>query len=196
MLADQREAMSAQQKTLNELMQHMITQQAAQTPLGPRENNDKLIGKYFRCPQFTGKAETWGDFAFRFKRAAKIQSPKVFGMLEAVSCSEAELADNHPLIDAGNATEPATLYDLLCQHVEGEGLMVLKANVKCEGFHCWNMLYNRYNPTSFSRGSQLLAKIANPRRIKHYKDVESGIVLWEEQWHYLRSSSTNSYSPS
>ena len=57
MLADQREAMSAQQQTLNELMQHMITQHAAQTPLGPRESNDKLIGKYFRCPQFAGKAE-------------------------------------------------------------------------------------------------------------------------------------------
>jgi len=181
MLAHQREAMSAQQQTLNELMKHMIAQQAAQTPLGPRGNNDKLIGKYFRCPQFTGKAETWGDFAFRFKRAAKIQSPKVFDMLEAASCSEAELADNHPLIDAENAAESATLYDLLCQHVEGEGLMVLKANVKCEGLHCWNMLYNRYNPASFSRGLQLLTNIVNPGKIKEYKDVESGIVLWEEK---------------
>ena len=91
MLADQREAMSAQQQTLHELMQHMIAQQAAQILLGPRESNDKLIGKYFRCPQFPGKAEACGDFAFRFMRAVKMQSPRVFDFLEGASCAEANM---------------------------------------------------------------------------------------------------------
>ena len=59
--------------------------------------------------------------------------------------------------------------------------MVLKANMRRQGFHCWNTLYNRYKPASFTRGLQLLTKIVNPGKIKEYKDVESGIVLWEEK---------------
>ena len=123
-----------------------------------------------------------GDFAFRFTRAVKIQSPSTFDKLEQASCSETELADKHPLIDEDTETVSAILYDLLCQHVEGDGMMVLKADSnKRRGFHCWNMLYNKYNPASFTRGLQLLTKIVNPGKVKEYKDVESGIVLWEER---------------
>ena len=42
-------------------------------------------------------------------------------------------------IDGDNLQESATVYDLLCQHIEGEGLQDLKSSqVKCEGFRCWN----------------------------------------------------------
>ena len=82
MLGQQREAMSAQQQTLNELMNHMINQQAAQTPMGPRDNGGgQSVAKYFQCPQFTGKPEHWSDFAFRFKRATRSQNDDAHKML-------------------------------------------------------------------------------------------------------------------
>ena len=56
-------------------------------------------------------------FAFRFKR----------------ECSEEEFKEKYWAAGANNEQDSATLYDLLCQHVEGEGLMVLKANQGREG---------------------------------------------------------------
>ena len=81
-----------------------------------------------------------------------------------------------------------TLYDILCQHVEGEGFMILKSvAARRSGFEAWNKLFNKYNPTTFSRGLQLLTKVANPGRLKNYNEVESGIVLWEEKVVQLQS---------
>ena len=59
---------------------------AAQTPSGGGGGNSgggggKLVAKYFQCPQFTGKVESWSDFAFRFKRATRSQSPEAHELL-------------------------------------------------------------------------------------------------------------------
>ena len=57
----------------------------------------------------------------------------------------------------------------------------------CRGFEAWNRLFCKYNPTTFSRGLQLLTKVVNPGRLNNYSDVESGIVLWEEKVGQLQS---------
>ena len=81
------------------------------------------------------------------------------------------------------------MYDILCQQVEGgEGFLILKAmSSSGHGFEAWNKLYCKYNPTTFSRGLQLLTKVVNPGRLKNYGDVESGIALWQEKVEMLQS---------
>ena len=145
-----------------------------------------MIAKYFQCPQFTGKPEAWSDFAFRFKRATRSQNPDAHEMLLRAEVTE----DTYKGID-DDIHQPllsGKMYDILCQQVDGEGFLILKAMSSTgHGFEAWNKLYCKYNPTTFSRGLQLLTKVVNPGRLKNYGDVESGIALWEEKVELLHS---------
>jgi len=191
---------AAQQQQHADMMNSLINHQAAQTAhaqnvaaaaaapgLGPRRNDgERLVAKFFQCQQFSGKPEHWSDFAFRFKRAARSQSNEVYRMLVEAETAE----DRYDVLgdDAENPELSGTLYDVLCQHVEGEGFMVLKSmSAERNGFEAWNKLFNKYNPTTFARGLQLLTKVVNPGRLKNYNEVESGIVLWEEKVAQLQS---------
>jgi len=191
-----------------DLMTSMINHQAAQTAaqnaataaatapaqapaqgMGPQQDGGgKLVAKYFQCTQVTGKPEHWSDFAFRFKRAAKSQNNEVYKMLTSAEVAE-DTYDLENKDDHDNPELSGTMYDILCQHVDGEGFSVLKAmSSACRGFEAWNRLVCKYNPTTkFSRGLQLLTKVVNPGRLNNYSDVESGIVLWEEKVGQLQS---------
>jgi len=185
-------AQQAQQQLQHDaLMNRLIEQQAQQAPMGPRDNGGggggQLVAKYFQCPQFTGKVESWSDFAFRFKRATRSQSPEAHDMLLRAERDAAEYDlenkddNDYPLLSG-------QMYDILCQQVDGEGFLILKAMSSTgHGFEAWNKLYCKYNPTTFSRGLQLLTKVVNPGRLKNYGDVESGIALWQEKVELLQS---------
>ena len=86
-ILEQMKAQQVQQQQQHDtLMNRLIEQQTSQAPMGPRDNGGgngerQLIAKYFQCPQFTGKVESWSDFAFRFKRATRSQSPEAHDML-------------------------------------------------------------------------------------------------------------------
>ena len=58
--------------------------------------------------------------------------------------------------------------------------MIMKSVTDCNGFEAWQKLYNKYNPTTFSRGLRLLTNVVNPGRLKNFTEVEAGIALWEE----------------
>ena len=162
-----------------ELMNSMINHQAAQTAaqnaataaatapaqapaqgMGPRQDGGgKLVAKYFQCSQFIGKPEHWSDFAFRFKRAARSQNNEVYKMLTSAEVAE-DTYDLENKDDHDNPELSGTMYDILCQHVDGEGFLVLKAmSGACKGFEAWNKLFCKYNPTTFARGLQLLTKV-------------------------------------
>ena len=195
MTADQiLEAMRAQQQTMNRLLEHLATQ--TQTGGGGNSGGGRLVAKYFQCPQFMGKAESWSDFAFRFKRATRSQCPKAHELLlraemgsvdEYAACRD---DTDYPLLSG-------QMYDILCQQVEGgEGFLILKAMTStAHGFEAWNRLYCKYNPTTFSRGLQLLTKVVNPGRLTKYSDVESGIALWQEKVEMLESQFGEKLSP-
>ena len=57
------------------------------------------------------------------------------------------------------------------------------------------VLQCKYNPTTFSRGLQLLSKVVNPGRLTKYSDVESGIALWQENVETLERQFGESLSP-
>ena len=145
------QAQQATQQQHADMMNSLINHQAAQTAhaqnvaaaaatapgLGPRRNDgEKLVAKFFHCQQFSGKPEHWSDFAFRFKRAARSQSNEVYRMLVEAETAE----DRYDVLgdDAENPELSGTLYDVLCQHVEGEGFMVLKSmSAERNGFEAW-----------------------------------------------------------
>ena len=195
------EAMRAQQHTLNRLMEH-IAQQANTGGGGDSGGGGgggggggRLLAKFFTCPQFTGKTESWSDFAFRFKRATRSQCPKAHELLLRAEVDHDTYETNHDDVDYELLS--GQMYDILCQQVEGgEGFLILKAmTATAHGFEAWNKLYCKYNPTTFSRGLQLLSKVVNPGRLSKYSDVESGIALWQEKVETLERQFGESLSP-
>jgi len=190
------EAMRAQQHTLNRLMEH-IAQQANTGGGGDSGGGGggRLLAKFFTCPQFTGKTESWSDFAFRFKRATRSQCPKAHELLLRAEVDHDTYETNHDDVDYELLS--GQMYDILCQQVEGgEGFLILKAmTATAHGFEAWNKLYCKYNPTTFSRGLQLLSKVVNPGRLTKYSDVESGIALWQEKVETLERQFGESLSP-
>ena len=101
------------------------TAAAAAPAAAPAEwQRERLVAKFFQCQQFSGKQEHWADFAFRFKRAVRSQSTHMYDDMTRAESAEAMGSDE------GLGVPPemsATLYDILCQHVDGEALMVMKA---------------------------------------------------------------------
>ena len=81
----------------------------------------------------------------------------------------------------------ATLFDILCQHVDGDALMILKSVVGCRGFEAWQRLHRKYNPKTLARGLRLLMAVVNLGSLKNVGDVEAGITLWEEKVKQLAS---------
>ena len=53
--------------------------------------------------------------------------------------------DEDDLPTVNNETS-ATFFDILCQHVEGEALMVMKSVQGFHGFEAWRRLHRKYSP--------------------------------------------------
>ena len=190
------QAIHTQSLMMNKLLEHLATQ--ANTGGGGDSGGGgggKLLAKFFTCPQFTGKTESWSDFAFRFKRATRSQCPKAHELLLRAEVDSDTYATCHD--DADHELLSGQMYDILCQQVEGgEGFLILKAmTATAHGFEAWNKLYCKYNPTTFSRGLQLLSKVVNPGRLTKYSDIESGIALWQEKVETLESQFGETLSP-
>ena len=132
-----------QHQTQHEAMMQRLIDQQTSTPApavgyGPQQNDgDKgdIIAKLFRRQQFAGKTDQLSDFQFRFERAVRSQSNDAFKMLAEAETSEeqfrlmSECDDGFNMsLDERNPELSATIYDLLCQQVEGGGLIVLKSN--------------------------------------------------------------------
>jgi len=190
------QAIHTQSAMMNRLLEHIASQ--ANTGGGGDSGGGgggKLLAKFFTCPQFTGKTESWSDFAFRFKRATRSQCPKAHELLLRAEVDSDTYATCHD--DADHELLSGQMYDILCQQVEGgEGFLILKAmTATAHGFEAWNKLYCKYNPTTFSRGLQLLSKVVNPGRLTKYSDIESGIALWQEKVETLESQFGETLSP-
>ena len=153
--AAQQEQQAAQQQQHADMMNSLMNHQAAQTAhaqnaaaaaaapgMGPRRNDgERLVAKFCQCQQFSGKPERWSDFAFRFKRAARSQNNEVYKMLIGAEVAE-DTYDLENSDDSDNPELSGTIYDILCQHVEGEGFLVLKSmSAACNGFEAWSKLF-------------------------------------------------------
>ena len=165
------EQQARQQIQHEQLMGQPINQQTAQAQAqglaqaptaAPAEwQRERLVAKFFQCQQFSGKQERWADFAFRFKRAVRSQSTHMYD--DMTRAESAEAMGSHE----GLGVPPemsATLYDILCQHVDGEALMVMKAVKDCNGLAAWQALCRKYNPVTFARRLRLLTNVVMPKQ--------------------------------
>ena len=90
----------------------------------------------------------------------------------------------------------ATLYDILCQHVDGEALMVMKAVRDCNGLSAWQALFRKYNPVTCARRLRLLTHVVMPGKIKNCSEVDASIILWEEKVDQLARQFNKTLTPS
>ena len=105
MLEQMRSQQQQQQQQHEAMMQRLVDQQAAQTPIGSREQNlgdpaaraegmSELIPKFISCPQFNGKPENWEDFQFKFRRAIRSQSATAHTEMSKAEGSETVVNDD------------------------------------------------------------------------------------------------------
>jgi len=193
MIEQMRISAAAQQQQHEAVMQRLLEQQAGQTPIGPQrqgeaaaraEARSELIPKFISCSQFNGKLENWEDFQFKFKRAVRSQSSTVQAEMTRVEGSE-EVVDDDALPENGgvNASQEtsACLFDILCQHVEGEALMIIKSVAGYHGFEAWRRLHRKYSPRTLARRLRLLMAVVNPGKMKSVGEIQSNLNMWEER---------------
>jgi len=141
------------------------------------EEGTKLIPKFISCPQFNGKLENWEDFQFKFRRAIRSQSASAHNCMSQVEGQETVVDDD---LDVNVSKETsATFFDILCQHVEGEALMVIKSVEGFHGFEAWRRLHRKYSPRTLARRLRLLMAVVNPGRVKNAGEIQAGLTLWE-----------------
>ena len=132
-------AMMAQQQQPQQRPGNPATQGAAVI-----EEGTKLIPKFISCSQFNGKPENWEDFQFKFRRPIRSQSVSAHNCMSQVEGEETVVDDD---IDVNVSEETSVcFFDILCQHVEGEALMVIKSVEGFHGFEAWRRLHRKYSP--------------------------------------------------
>ena len=98
--------------------------------------------------------------------------------------SEAVVDDDHSAEFGGvNASKEtsACLFDILCQHVEGEALTIIKSVTGYHGFEAWRRLHRKYSPRTLARRLRLLMAVVNPGKIKNMGEIQSSLTMWEEK---------------
>ena len=147
--------------------------------------SDKSIDmKNVKVNGFGGEKESYEDWAFAFKRIVRMKNKKAYDKLievEEMSDVMADEKDIDPNNDfPGIEERSAELYDVLCQHLTGEPLMILRSVQDMHGFETWQRLHRKYNPRTMARGLRMLTEVIQPPRAKNLSDIEGNIIKWEE----------------
>ena len=189
-LEQMKEQQRQQAEQHNQLIAMMAQQQASQIPVGPREQRPRdpdtraekrfgvstLIPKFISCLQFNGKPENWEDFQFKFRRAIRSQSATAHAEMIKAEGSETVVDDDDIEVNVSEETS-ACLFDILCQHVEGEALMVIKSFSGFHGLEAWRRLHRKYSPRTLARRLRLLMAVVNPGKIKNMGEIQSGLTI-------------------
>ena len=183
----------AQQAMHQQLMETLIAQAAAapapaqaqgQARAAERtEARSELIPQFITCPQFKGKLGNWEEFQFRLKRAIRSQSSTVQFEMTRVEGSEEIINDEELDVDLGGVNASmetsACLFDILCQHVEGDALVIIKSVVGYHGFEAWRRLHRKYSPRTLARRLRLLMAVVNPGKMKSVGEIQANLNMWE-----------------
>jgi len=196
MQAQQAQQAQQHQQLMETLIAHAASTAPAPAPAPPRaaertEARSELIPKFITCPQFNGKLENWEEFQFRLKRAIRSQSSTVQFEMTRVEGSEEIINDEEPDIDLGGVNASmetsACLFDILCQHVEGDALVIIKSVVGYHGFEAWRRLHRKYSPRTLARRLRLLMAVVNPGKMKNVGEIQANLNMWEERINQLET---------
>ena len=196
MQAQQAQQAQQHQQLMETLIAHAASATQAPAPAPPRaaertEARSELVPKFITCPQFNGKLEQWEEFQFRLKRAIRSQSSTVQSEMTRVEGSEDIINDEEPDIDSGGVNASmetsACLFDILCQHVEGDALVIIKSVVGYHGFEAWRRLHRKYSPRTLARRLRLLMAVVNPGKMKNVGEIQANLNMWEERINQLET---------
>jgi hypothetical protein len=147
---------------------------------------DKSIDmKNVKVNNFNGATESYEDWAFAFKRTIRIKNKKAYHMIIKIEEMNDIMVDEED-IDPDNdfpgiEERSAELYDVLCQHLTGEPMTILRSVKDMHGFAAWQRLHRKYNPRTMARGLRMLTEVIQPPRAKNLSDIEGNIIKWEEK---------------
>ena len=156
-----------------------------------KERSQIIDMKDVKMHTFGGEKESYEDWAFAFKRAIRMKNKKAYDMLNKIEESSVLMADEKDIDTAndfpGIEERSAELYDVLCQHMTGEPMMILRSVPDMHGFAAWQRLHRKYNPRTMARGLRMLTEVIQPPRAKNLSDIEGNIIKWEEKAKALAS---------
>ena len=88
----------------------------------------------------------------------------------------------------------ASLYSRLIQVTTGEALQLVEMQDRdCNGIEAWRLLCQRYDPHTDARLTRMILTIVN-HKIRG-KDVQTGLVHWEQMLLSLEQDHGESFSP-
>jgi hypothetical protein len=156
-------------KTITDQMQKMndqikeIKSGAVDEPPGfevkkKKEVSESIDMKNMKVNIFNGTAESYEDWAFAFKRAIRMRSKKAYNMLIQIEEMNDIIVDENDIDPdkdfPGIEERSAEVYDVLCQHMTGEPMMILRSVKDMHGFAAWQRLFRKYNPRTMAKGTK------------------------------------------
>ena len=154
-------------------------------------NNNSIDMKNVKINNFNGATESYEDWAFAFKRTIRIKNKKAYHMIIKIEEMNDIMVDEEGLDPDNDFPEieerSAELYDVLCQHLTGEPMTILRSVKDMHGFAAWQRLHRKYNPRTMARGLRMLTEVIQPPRAKNLSDIEGNIIKWEEKTKALAS---------
>ena len=154
--------------------------QAATATSGTKASRRRITSKEIRLANFDGTAASWTNWSFGFKVAVKSVCTRAFELLNAAERYTGEATDEVLEVDEGNAKEiSGEIYGLLCQYLSGESMTIIKGVPDCQGLWAWQRLHRKFSPRTMARAIRVMSEVMNPGHIKHVKDVEAGLTVWE-----------------
>ena len=117
-------------------------------------------------PHFSGEPHDWEEWEWNFRTYIAMFQPTVLDFLDRASTSDAEVVDAHFAIQGASdddvqklITFSRKLHYLLGNLCTGSARLLVRQNVRGNGFETWRLLYQRFSLPDASRHVSLLTKI-------------------------------------
>ena len=147
---------------------------------GHRNEGGKLVARHFKIDRFNGDAHKWDDWSFKLKRIVNSMNRAVCQTMTEWESKDDEINEDTDL-EEDLENRSAELYDILCEHCDGEALMIVRQVEEMCGIQAWQKLHHKYNPKTMARGLRMLSEAVNPPRAKNLAEVETLVTKWEEK---------------
>ena len=138
---------------------------------------------FTKVPNFSGNANQWSTFEFKFLNFAESVIPDIRTLIDWATeqPEQITLLTSREAIRLNPAAEAIQrqIYIALAQLVEGEALGILRNCTRAEfkGLEAWRRLIRRFDPHSVGRQRTILSRVLHPNRCE-VKDLFRGLERW------------------
>ena len=138
---------------------------------------------FTKVPNFSGNANQWSTFEFKFLNFAESVIPDIRTLIDWATeqPEQITLLTSREALRLNPAAEAIQrqIYIALAQLVEGEALGILRNCTRAEfkGLEAWRRLIRRFDPHSVGRQRTILSRVLHPNRCE-VKDLFRGLESW------------------